>query len=333
MNKILLVYEDYTELMNTESALKRVGFDVIGLSSEYAVSKQIVSFNPELVVASGSSNKVNSLSVGKRLKEMGRWQGKALLIFSPQLKPTALELIKIRADMILEAPLPLSRLLQVIAKTLGHDEAVLADRLKRTGGENPQKGFSTVISQPQSTPHLGEDSFLIRGKNAPEAEGIKKTSSFNIEPQTSDEEEQSDSIGTKRSFDFRIGSRMTNADKEEKIQGGANEDVFPDVDLKALEQELLNGGPVAVPSSQPAPLPEPEVSPSVKGFADAQRDIKQRVAKYQSFIAQVSVPSFSTMSRTETRKRQRQLTEEWNKKEIEQLDELRREFAKALFKK
>jgi len=318
MNKILLVYDDYTELMSVESALKRVGFDVIGLSSEYAVAKQVVSFNPELVIASGSSGKVNSLSVGKRLKDMSRWQGKALLIFSPQLKPTALELIKIRADMILEAPILVPRLLQILAKVLGHEEAVLLERLKRPGVESTPKSFNTVISQ---GPALGEDSFYIRGKNIPESENRK--SSFNIEPQGSDE--ISNEPLAKKTFDFRIGSRVTNADKEEKIE--SKDGIFPDVDL-------LGGKPADTEISVVYDSESEEKSvPAAPEFEKAQRDLKQRVAKYQSLVENVSVPAQSTMSRIETRKRQKKLTEDWNKQEIVELDELRRQFTKALFKK
>ena len=95
MNKILLVYEDYTDLMSVEATLKKVGFDVIGLSSEYSVAEQMLSFNPDVVVGSGRGGKVSSLGVGKRLKEMSRWQGKAILIFPANFKPTPQELLKI----------------------------------------------------------------------------------------------------------------------------------------------------------------------------------------------------------------------------------------------
>ena len=59
MNKILLVYEDYADLMSVEGTLKKVGFDVIGLSSEYAIAEQVLAFNPDLVVGSGRGGKVN----------------------------------------------------------------------------------------------------------------------------------------------------------------------------------------------------------------------------------------------------------------------------------
>ena len=104
MNKILLVYEDYADLMAVESTLKRVGFDVVSVSSEYSLQQQMLAFNPDVVVGAGRGGKVSSLGVGKRLKEMARWHGKSVLIFPANFKPSPQDLIKIRVDMILEAP-------------------------------------------------------------------------------------------------------------------------------------------------------------------------------------------------------------------------------------
>ena len=69
MSKVLLVYDDFAELSNLDSALKKVGFDVIALTNEYTIKDQVVTFNPDVIVVCGDSSRVSTLSVGKKLKE------------------------------------------------------------------------------------------------------------------------------------------------------------------------------------------------------------------------------------------------------------------------
>ena len=61
MVKVLLVYEDFNELTLTESCLKKVGFDVVGISNELLVSDQLLAFYPDIVVAHGKNGKVSRL--------------------------------------------------------------------------------------------------------------------------------------------------------------------------------------------------------------------------------------------------------------------------------
>src|SRR5690349_733716 len=98
MSKVLLIYEDYTELNSVQIVLKKVGFDCLGISSEFTTQQQVLQFNPDIVIAFGKGPKVSSVSVGRRLKEMPRWGGRAVLIFPAGFKPRAEDLIKIRMD-------------------------------------------------------------------------------------------------------------------------------------------------------------------------------------------------------------------------------------------
>ncbi|MNL88326.1 hypothetical protein D3C87_2179660 [compost metagenome] len=57
------------------------------------------------------------------------------------------------------------------------------------------------------------------------------------------------------------------------------------------------------------------------------------MAKYSAMVADVKVTPKSTVSRVEARKRQRQLVADWDTENLQDQDDLRREFTKALFKK
>lgn len=332
MNKILLVYEDYADLMSVESTLKKVGFDVIGLSSEYSVAEQMLSFNPDVVIGSGRGGKVSSLGVGKRLKEMTRWQGKSVLVFPANFKPTPQELIKIRVDMILEAPVAPLRILQVLAKMLGHDEAQLLERLnKAIHLENPQKPGGAAVGGGKFT--TDAEAILVRGNT----EGGSDTSfALGEESQEGAEGFDLNTENKKESMKFRFGERMNEADREE-ASGGGVEEAFPDVDLKSLERELLGGGAPEVERIEVAgeadELASPEQEAARADLKRAQEKLAEKMKKYSAMVGDVKVAPKSTVTRVEARRRQRQLVADWDAESLNEIDKLRREFTKALFKK
>lgn len=330
MNKILLVYEDYADLMSAESALKRAGFDVVGLSSEYAVAEQVLAFNPDLIVASGRGGKVSSLGVGKRLKEMTRWLGKVVLIFPAKFKPDPQDLIRIRVDMVLEAPVSPVRLVLVVGKSLGHEETVLLDRLNKVMNTDATaaRGPAGFVS---GKPATEEEAIFVKG-SVPEEDkslGSERVREDSQEFILNNQEQ-------KGKVSFRFGDRITSgaADSDEVAGSMSEKDsetAFADVDLKALERELLGGGVPEVERVEASP-----VHPESLGQIDvdrAQEHVAERVAKYKALVADVKVPPKSTITRIEARRRQKQLTAEWDVENTKELDELRREFTKALFKK
>ncbi|UOF01656.1 ANTAR domain-containing protein [Bdellovibrio reynosensis] len=371
MNKILLVYEDYADLMSVEAALKRVGFDVIGLTSEYAMSDQMLAFNPDLVVGSGKAGKVSSLGVGKRLKENARWHGKSVLIFPANFKPGPQDLLRIRADMILEAPVPPLRLVQVIGRILGHDEAVLLERLnKAMHVESPHKpggvGGSAAAGAHGGKPTPEGEAIYVKG--TVEEKAVAAEEEFLApaeERQGKDQEFLLSNEEDKEKAKFKFGDRMAEAQKEDASNDMA--EAFPDVDLKALEQELLGGGtpevervevvsevsestePVetlkvegTVPSDATAEV-SGEVAPASEEqqlqakaseeLLKAEQTLKERVSKYSQMVAGVNLPPQSTITRVEARRRQKGLEGDWDSQNLKDQDELRREFTKALFKK
>lgn len=351
MNKILLVYEDYADLMSVEGTLKKVGFDVIGLSSEYSIAEQVLAFNPDLVVGAGRGGKVNSLGVGKRLKEMHRWQGKSVLIFPANLKPSPQDLMRIRVDMILEAPVPPVRLVQVVGKILGHDEAVLLERLnKAMHVESPQKPGAGAVGGVGGKHSPEDEAIYVKGSVA--GEGEPEDSSLRSERINENSEEfllSDEEQGEKPSF--RFGDRISTA-TEERASIGDSVEAFPDVDLKSLERELLGGGVpeverVEVSANEETSAVEPEAAGGAvveapdediavrarQDLAKSQEGLKDRIAKYSAMVSDVKVSPKSTLTRVETRRRQRQLASDWDSQNIEDLDKLRQEFTKALFKK
>lgn len=330
MNKILLVYEDYADLMAVEGALKRVGFDVIGLTNEYSVTEQILAFNPDLVVGAGRGGKVSSLGVGKRLKEMNRWQGKSVLVFPANFKPNPQDLIRIRVDMVLESPVSPVRLVQVVGKILGHDEATLLERLNKSiHFESPQKVGSGTAGGSSTSSSEGEAIF-VKGTVG----GAEERS---VESERLNENSQEFSLShgdQERKFSFSIDDHPS----EENLEKAEAETIepsnaFPDVDLKALERELMGGG---IPEVERVEVTSSEEDIQAKARASlekSQNSVEARVAKYKKMSADVRLAPKSTITRVEARRRQRALVADWDSQSTTELDELRRQFTKALFKK
>jgi hypothetical protein len=137
MKKILLVFEDYSDLTATEVYLKKVGFDVIGVSNELLISEQIITFRPDVVVGSGKSHRVNSLSIGQRLKESSKFTGKSVIIFPQSYKPNNSDLAKMKIDAVLEEPVHPHKLIQTLAKLCQIPHEPLLDKFKRATASDP----------------------------------------------------------------------------------------------------------------------------------------------------------------------------------------------------
>ncbi|MBX2994723.1 MAG: hypothetical protein KF681_07870 [Bdellovibrionaceae bacterium] len=114
--KILLVYDDYAEMIRTQTDLMKVGFDVVGIVNEALLSDQLITFNPELVMTAGRGGKVSAVNVAQRLKENSRFTGKVVILLPVTQRPTTDELAKIRMDSLLELPSPMGKMLQTLAR-------------------------------------------------------------------------------------------------------------------------------------------------------------------------------------------------------------------------
>lgn len=232
MNKILLVYEDYPDLMSMETTLRKVGFDVIGLTNEVSVPENILSFNPDLVFALGRGPKVSSLNVGKKLKEMSRWTGKTVLILPSGIRPQAEDILKIRMDLLLDAPVTPKRAIQVIAKLLNRDEAALLERLQQyTAVESNTTSTGSLKSS--SMPEAG-DAIYVKGNKAA---GESAATDGGVGSEETDSEETR--------LEFKFGARTSSEDYRSATNGAENSesvDILGNLDLAEIENQISGGG-------------------------------------------------------------------------------------------
>ncbi len=265
MAKILLIYDDYTELMAAENVMRKAGFDVISLSSEVSISEKIIGFNPDLVVCQGKSARVSSFSVGKKLKEMTRWKGKAILGFLPQAKPSAQDILSIRVDMIMESPMEAIQVVKIGIQLLELGEQAILDKLERQGASD------AVTEAEQSL-----NSFRTKDEDHIPVFGDVGVDEIQQGPYPSVKQAESSQL---------------DSTKDRKVQ--------------SVQDELIH-------------IREKE---------------HERIVKYQDFIKNISINAKQSLKRVETRRRQKEISAEWDREKISHLDHLRKAFVKAMFKK
>lgn len=181
MLRILLVYDNFQELTSVESSLKKVGFDVLGITSEFSLAEQLLAFNPHIVVGQGKSSKLSSGGVGKRLRESLRWDGQAILIFYPDAKPQPADILKMRMDSGLEYPVETARLIQTISQLAGLDATQLLDKFAKISSSEPSsKDFQR--SQEGSGPFGSEnENVFVSGGAGPEGQELNQVSGLGFD--------------------------------------------------------------------------------------------------------------------------------------------------------
>ena len=358
MNKILLIYDDFAELNTVDYSLKKVGFDVISISSEFLIQEKILSFNPEIVIAYARGPKVTSIGVGKRLKDMSRWGGKVLLIFPQGNKPDPQDLIRARMDLLLEAPIPVTRLIQILAKITNQDDQQLLEKLIKAAATESVEAQSQSNAQKVKS---DKENFYVGGKTKSDNDtqyvvgpGEKKTStkvdsgSFQMNPEVvakapgkkdqftlapeGESEKENASLKTDKPFlkdneAFpEIPESLKNADPFQQMKN----------ELESRESSFEKAKKAAIPEAATVkPLVPPELTDAKfkNELDEARNSLPNRTKKYFEFTKELKLNEESSLQRISVRREQNKLAEDWDKSTLDEQDNLRRKFTNALFKK
>lgn len=242
MVKILLVYEDFNELTLTESYLKKVGFDVVGISNEVLLADQLLSFNPDVIVANGKNQRVSSFSIGQKMKENHRYQGKVVIIVPKDVRPSPQDVLRMKMDGIIESPVQPEKLIQVLCRL----------------SNQPATGFVEKFQKARlSDPELNKRLFMVTGSGA-----------------------------------------------------------------------------AAAPAASPAAAGPVGSAAQSGSSAGVSIDDPQRMSRYKKFTEDVEIDlTYSTHQRQDLKEKQKELKKNWNFDKLEDQDDLRKQFAEALFKK
>lgn len=127
MLRVMLVIDDYNELVYLQTMLKKVGFDVDGIQNQRSFDDHRLSFNPEVILATAMSSGVNGLEMAEKLK---RPHGvpKVLLILPSKLSGKMDQLKLSNVDATITSPINPRRLLEALSSLGGLQKDQLLEK-------------------------------------------------------------------------------------------------------------------------------------------------------------------------------------------------------------
>jgi hypothetical protein len=110
MDRVLLVIDDIQYNRQVEMTLRKLGFEVDSVNNEFSLNEPLLGFNPDYIVVKGQGQRLNILSIAKKLKEASNHNNKVILVFPENFQLSSDELFSLRADLILNEPISTLRL-------------------------------------------------------------------------------------------------------------------------------------------------------------------------------------------------------------------------------
>ncbi len=141
MLRVFLVIDDYNELMHLQTLLKKIGFDVEGLTNQKKYQDVSLGFNPQILVTTSHGKKVDGVLLARNINKR-RGMPKILAVKTDE-KYSATDFEDAGVDLVIDSPISPSKLLIALANLGGVDEAVLIDKynkMKTRGEVGPDPG-------------------------------------------------------------------------------------------------------------------------------------------------------------------------------------------------
>lgn len=187
MRKILVVIEDYSELVFLETLLKRVGLDVLGTQKVSKVDDLVISFAPSLIVLSYPCKQVELKDELIRWKHLFRNMRKiprfAGLVKSSQLDQVS----KIEGlDFVIESPIQVQKLFQSLTEALQLEQGILVQKWQALQSAQSEAKAKKLGQNSQPEPQPGgslsdsrerEKAQIVRSKRT-DAERSQKNREF-----------------------------------------------------------------------------------------------------------------------------------------------------------
>jgi|GEM_PF-1288303 len=123
MLRVLMVLEDYGELMFLQTVLKKIGFDVDAIQNPRQFQDSLLTMNPDVLVMTANGKKVKGLEMSRTVKRV-RDLPKIILIRSGSLAHEE----DLNVDVWLDSPVGAMPLLNAIGDICGLNKEVLADK-------------------------------------------------------------------------------------------------------------------------------------------------------------------------------------------------------------
>lgn len=161
MLRVLLVLEDYGELMFLQTVLKKIGFDVDSTQNPRKFADSVLSMNPEVIVMTASGKRIKGTELIHTIKRV-RGVPKVILIKANALS-TKETLDSLDVEGWLDSPVGAPDLLAKIAELMNLNNQSLQDkllkmRMQETAPEearilklNPDETAAATLDKPEQS--------------------------------------------------------------------------------------------------------------------------------------------------------------------------------------
>lgn len=130
MDRVLLIVDDIQYCRHLEMTLRKVGFEIESMNSEFNLNETVLTFNPDYIICRGNSSRLSALNIAKKLKESNvRLSAKVILVFPEDFNIPAEDLIKLKMDILLFEPISTLRIAVSLFSLTGGDVEFAKDKL------------------------------------------------------------------------------------------------------------------------------------------------------------------------------------------------------------
>jgi hypothetical protein len=137
MDRVLIACDQIQYANHVEMTLRKVGFEVEVMTTEFNLSEKLLTFNPDMIIVRGQSTKLSTMSIGKKIKDNLKYSGKVILILAQDHKISPEDLAKVKMDLLLFEPMGALRLTLNILNLDPERREMMQDRLLRMAEIDP----------------------------------------------------------------------------------------------------------------------------------------------------------------------------------------------------
>lgn len=133
MRRILLVIDDFNELVGLETLFRRLGFDVLSLGRESLVVDAILGFPPDLVIATGRGRHINGIQLASKLR-IGSVNPRLVVLLPSRADgdfSADPDLAHADVDAVIETPFDPQAALKVVARLLAIPSEPLLEKFEK----------------------------------------------------------------------------------------------------------------------------------------------------------------------------------------------------------
>ncbi len=130
MKRILLVVDDYGELLFLQTLLKKLGFDVDGIQNERSFEDSVLNLNPDMIIATAKGKRVNGLELAEGIRKV-RGLPNVILLANGAMWDRLNGLQMNSVDGVLQSPVGANKLLGMIADIFALDKPALLEKYRK----------------------------------------------------------------------------------------------------------------------------------------------------------------------------------------------------------